>query len=434
MALGRERSEFNKAKMVVGMDIGRYSVQISYMRQGMTEPETAEQVMGSEVFNIPMLLCKRVGVNQWFYGREALKYHEKEGGYLVDNILQKAIDGRYEVIENENIDSVALLTLFIKRSLSILGGSHLAGGISDIMFTCESLGSRVVEVMSRVAANLQLKNCNVYFQSYAESIYNYVIHQDPTVWNYNVLFSYFDGKKSTNFVFKRNMRTTPIVAFVEETEPVEMALPEYITEDTKPAMYERFDDQYVDLMKNIITDDYFSGVYLVGDGFKEPWADKTLRYLGRNRRLFIGNDIFSRGACYSLMDKYEPTEEATGHVFLGMDKLRCNVGIEVLRRGKESYLALLDAGLNWYDANACYEMFMPADNIFKLVLIPLDGSGHIEHDIVIDNPPDRDFDSLRMELSMSMTDVSTVRLLIKDLGFGELYPSSGMEWEFTINL
>ena len=59
--------------MVVGFDLGKYAVQISYLRDGMEAPQMAEQVIGSQVFNIPMVLCKRHKVNQWFYGPEGCR-------------------------------------------------------------------------------------------------------------------------------------------------------------------------------------------------------------------------------------------------------------------------------------------------------------------------------------------------------------------------
>ena len=111
-----DTNALSSKNMVVGFDLGRYSVQISFWRPGMEEPKTAELVTGSELYNIPMVLCKRRGVNQWFYGRDAIKYHENGDGLIVDNLLQKAIDGETEVIDGNEVDGIALLTLFIKRS------------------------------------------------------------------------------------------------------------------------------------------------------------------------------------------------------------------------------------------------------------------------------------------------------------------------------
>ena len=420
--------------MVVGFDLGKYAVQISYLRDGMEAPQMAEQVIGSQVFNIPMVLCKRHKVNQWFYGREAIRQHERGEGTLVDGLLRKAVDGEREVIDGEEIEGIALLTLFIKRSLSVLGGSHVSGSITDIMFTCETLDTDVVNVMSRVSEGLQLRNCNVYFQSYAESIYHYVIHQDREIWREAVMCSYYDGNDVTDYTFSCNPKTTPIVAFVDKSMPYRMPMPQIVTEDARAAAYERLDRQYSDHMKDELADTYLSAIYLLGDGFKEEWYSKSVGILARNRRVFVGNDLFSRGACYSLQDKYTPSETARTHVFLGVDKLRSNIGMDVLRHGKGSYLALLDAGINWYDVKCEYELFLPEDGKLHLVIIPLDGGEHTGRDIELMDMPDRDPDTLRVLLKMSMSDVNTVNIHIEDLGFGELFEPSGKEWDFVIEV
>ncbi len=420
--------------MVVGFDLGKYTVQISYYRSGMDEPATAEQITGSQVFNIPMVLCKRRGVNQWFYGREALKQHERGEGFLIDGLLRKALTGERENVEGEEIEGLALLTLFIKRSLSILGGSRVSGSITDIMFTCERLDSEVVEVMSRVTEGLQLRNCNVYFQSYAESIYHYMIHQDRELWRDSVMCSYYDGLNVTDYIFSRNPRTSPIVAFVDTSDPYRMPMPQIVSEDARAAAYERLDKQYAEHMQEALNGGYFSSLYLLGDGFKEQWYKESVGILARNRRVFVGNDLFSRGACYSLRDKYEPDETAKSHVYLGVDKLRSNVGMNVLRRGRGSYLALLDAGINWYDVKCEYELFVPEDGVLHLEIIPLDGGEHDVRDIELPELPERDPDTLRVLLRMSMSDVTTIHIHIEDLGFGELFPSSGMEWNYTIEV
>ncbi len=422
----------NTKKVLVGFDLGKYSVQISYMRPGMEAPLTAEQVIGSEVYNIPMVLYKRKGVNQWFCGKEALKYAQSGDGLVVDNLLQKAVDGETQDIEGTEVDGVALLTLFIKRSLSILGGA--GSYISDLMFTCEELDDKVIEVMSKVSGALSLRNCNVYFQDYAESIYHYIIHQDEELYRRGVLCEYYDGSTLTDYSFKRNLRTSPIVTFVEKADTVSMPLPSIVSEDAKSAAYERLDAQYRDHIEDTVSRDMYSSVFLLGDGFKDEWYKSSVRTIARGRRVFLGNDLFSKGACFCLNDKYEPTETVSKHIYLGDDKLRSNVGMNVLRRGKPSYLALLDAGVNWYDLKCEYEIFIPEDHILHFEIIPLDGSEHTRKELELINVPERDEDTIRLLLKMRMSDLNTIQVHIEDLGFGEIFPSSGMEWNMTIEL
>ncbi len=419
--------------MVVGFDLGKYSVQISYFRGGMDKPQTAEVVTGSEIYNVPMVLCKRRGVNQWFYGRDAIRYHENGDGIMVDNLLQKAVDKETGNIDGMEVDGIALLTLFIKRSLSILGGAG-TGRVSDIMFTCEDLGSDVIDVMSRVTEGLKLRNCSVYFQNYAESIYHYMIHQDETIWKGDVLCSHYDGMKLTNYVFRRNLRTMPIVTLVDVGDKIDMPFPQIVTEEARAAAYDRLGRQFLDEVSGLLDAGDFSGIYLLGDGFKDEWYGSCVRSLAGNRRIFLGNDMFSRGACHCLIDKYENGDEPPKHIYLGADKLRSNVGMNVLRRGTESYLALLDAGVNWYELKSEHELFLPEDHVLRFVIIPLDGGVHEVREIELQGVPERDEDTLRVKLSIRMSDLNTVQLHVEDVGFGELFPSTGKTWDLTMEL
>ena len=69
------------------------------------------------------------------------------------------------------------------------------------------------------------------------------------------------------------------------------------------------------------------------------------------------------------------SEEGKAHVFLGNDKLKTNVGMKILRRGEESYVALLDAGINWFEAEKTLEFYLQDGKSVELILTSLIGGG-----------------------------------------------------------
>ncbi|MBQ7934666.1 MAG: hypothetical protein IJ327_07780, partial [Lachnospiraceae bacterium] len=79
-------------KYIVGYDLSNDYVQISYCQCGSDQVETLSSVMGEDSYRIPTALCKKQGVNQWFYGQDALR-NEGEGGILIRNLLKLAADG-----------------------------------------------------------------------------------------------------------------------------------------------------------------------------------------------------------------------------------------------------------------------------------------------------------------------------------------------------
>ncbi len=110
----------NNDKLIVGYDLGNKYCQISYALSEGREPETLSQVAGAQNYNIPAVLCKRYGTNQWLYGREALRCADGQEGILVENLVSLAMDGETVMIDGESFDPVALLALFFKKSLGLL--------------------------------------------------------------------------------------------------------------------------------------------------------------------------------------------------------------------------------------------------------------------------------------------------------------------------
>ncbi len=184
--------QLNGEKLIVGYDLGDTCSQISYyIGDGV---ETLSLVAGAENYNIPTVLCKRSGVNQWFYGKEAIRYSEENQGVLIENLLSMAVDGEEVQIEGTGFDPVALLTLFFKRSLGMLSQIAPLYRLTALMITCEKLDYRVAEVLSSVVAAIKLKTDKVMFQSHAESFYYYMIQQPEELWlAKSLLFEYGTG-------------------------------------------------------------------------------------------------------------------------------------------------------------------------------------------------------------------------------------------------
>lgn len=431
----REQTEKkNIGKIMVGYDLGKTSSQISYCTPDASLAETVSSVAGTEQFNIPTVLCKRNGVNQWYYGKEALKYAQSGEGVIVEDLLTLAVNGEDVLVEEECYDPVALLTLFVKRSLSLLNMQVPLKNMEAIMFTVEDLSPRMVDVLSKVAAGLQLKIKNIYFQSYVESFYYYVLHQPAELWKNKVLiFDYNHDMKS--YCFEYNKKTVPQVVFITGKQYPIMPRVTFPEEpEAQEAFKREMDEKFIRIVEGEVSEDMISTVYLLGDGFKGNWTTQSLKMICRNRRVFQGNNLYSKGACYGAVERISPSEAGKEHVFLGKDKLKANIGMKVLRQGEDSYFAVLDAGTNWYEAKADYEVILDNDNVLEFLITPLTGEKLINRQIILEGLPERPRRCTRLRIQIEMTTVNQASLTIEDLGFGEIFQSSGKGWSQTISL
>ena len=134
------------------------------------------------------------------------------------------------------------------------------------------------------------------------------------------------------------------------------------------------------------------------------------------------------------MDKLYPSEINKRYIFLGEDKLKFNLGIYIDRKGKEEYIALADGGENWYDISAEVEFLLKGGSKVQLIVTPLDGKEIRVMDIVLDGLPDRPTKTTRLKLWVMFSSGNTLKAIVKDMGFGEIFQSSGLAWDRELTI
>lgn len=423
-------------RFVLGYDLGEKVSQISFLASDADMPETLSVLAGSELYNIPTVLCKKNDVNQWFYGKEAVRHIEEQDGLPVYGLVSAAREGKPVVVGDGEYDPIALLTLFIKRSLSLLSMELSLDNVEAIMFTTRSLDHRMIQVLNAVTSALEFKTENIFYQSHEESFYNYMLYQPEELMNHTVVACDFDMETLRVYEMSLNHNTTPVVATIEESTYDELKF----SADGFPKegaayhkMCERLDDEFLIVMQKVCSEKIISTVFLLGDGFREKWQKRSLEFLCRTRRVFQGNNMFSKGASIAARERINPTKPVK-FVFLGEDKLKSNLGINLLKCGTEVYCALLDAGINWYEAETGMDIIMDQSGILNIQVTPLTGKMPKMVQLYLDGLEKRPPGTTRLRILMNMNSVSEVNVRVVDMGFGELFPASGKSWEQIIEL
>ena len=134
------------------------------------------------------------------------------------------------------------------------------------------------------------------------------------------------------------------------------------------------------------------------------------------------------------MEKLNPQESTREYVYLGEDKLKSNIGMRALRRGEDSYLAILDAGVNWYEAKTDFDLILESGNVLCFTITPLTGENIMDKTVTLDGLPERPHCTTRLRIHAEMTAIHTLTLEITDMGFGELFKSSGRAWTHTLQV
>ncbi len=399
-----------KNKIAIGFDLGDRLSQISFSRMDGGEPETLAVADGEEVFCFPTVIGRQFGAKPWVCGIEAADLAAEGKGVALDRLVSLARAGNGIEIDGELFDPVALLMLFLKRSLSLPGLPIGPEQIAAVMITVDILDRRMTEVLNQAAAVLQ--PVPVFFQSRGESFYQYMLHQPRELWLGEALACEHEEERLRTYCMVCNRRTTPAVVFVEEKE-YQMAAS---------------DEVFRQILEETCRDKTVSSAYLLGRSFEKEWYGESLRYLCRGRRVFRGNNLYSKGACYGAAEKLAAGETARQYVFLGRDTLKANLGMKVLRGGQDSYFALLNAGTSWFEARVQCEFYLESGNSLSILVMPLTGRESKEVEIILHDLPKREERATRIRMELAMESEESVSVTLEDLGFGEIYPATHRIW------
>lgn len=433
MDTGKLSSKLYKGEIAVGFDLTDTYSQVSYGYTDSEGVETLSTIVGASNYLVPTALFKRREVNQWYAGKEAVKNADQDG-FFVDRLLERALEGNDIEVGDDKFRPSALIALFMKRTLSLMAMVAPLGRISSFMVTVDTLNEQMVSVLNEAVLSIGLKTDNIFFQSHMESFYYYTIYQPKELWKENVLLLDFSNEYLKSFRMECNKHTTPVVAFIDPDTHTELPLTGLpnVTPGSEEAL--GADRKLAETVSEITDGRMVSAFYFIGENFRQEIFPESVRMVCRKGRVFEGNNLYSKGAAFAAKNKICKTIFSESHVFLGNDKLKSNIGINVQKRGENAYLALLDAGVNWFEAKKECEIILNSGNKISFVITPLTGKNPELVDVTLSDLPKRPPRCTRLRVEVSMISEVKMQVAVKDLGFGELFPASNIEWKEVVTV
>ena len=430
MLFGKESfRKKNNGAYLVGYQLSRDYAQMSFLCIGENKPYTFSWVAGREEYSLPLCLFRKEEENIWLMGKEALekKAHSPEG--VLEDLLHRAFRKEQVQVYGETYDSRALLALYVKKSLSLLSLETSLNNIAAIMFTVDYLDTERMAALREMTQYLQLEGVQMHFMSKEESFFWYNLHTEQSLWKGQVMLYEMEGDRLTSFRLYVNRNTTPLVTIVERK-----TYPETHRLCTEKVNEEIRDQLFWQLCQKDFEGKMVTAVYLIGEGFNKEWYQESLKFLCQNRRVFRGNNLYSKGACQGLLQKLEPDRLAQTYVYLGEDKLLANVGMNLLRQGEESYLAILNGGNSWYDCKNEWDVILEGENELIFRITPLNGKEIVDHVMILNGLHPQKQPIVRVHLEIWMSSSEKLQIKAWDRGFGQIYPSRNRVWEETIEL
>lgn len=445
MLIDRALDEMTKKnKVVVGFDLGNDYSQISYCRQNQSMPDTVSLVMGEEQYNIPTLLCKRndaEGGAAWLIGKEALKVAKDGQGMLVEDLVLLAknnvsVKVNTDPSSEEELSAEYLLEIFVKKAFATLSAYIVAEDVAAVAFTMKDMNTGVMEMLRNISKRIGQRKMEVYFLSHEDCFFQYIIHQPQEMWIHDVLLYDYRSDGIKSHLLTMNRKTNPVACFIETAKYPQMKIPDLSdkNETAKGAFFKQLDSALLEIVRKNCDQRIITSVFLLGDSFSKEWCRESLKYMCRGRRVFQGNNLFSKGACYGARERVYPSTLSSSYVYLSEDKLRANIGMTCDRGQLEVYYPILDAGTNWYEAQNVFDVMLVKNNAITLNIAPVDGRKTRVARISLEGLKVRGNKTNRVGLRFYMEDANAVQIEITDKGFGEFFPSTGQVWKECLPL
>ena len=116
-------------------------------------------------------------------------------------------------------------------------------------------------------------------------------------------------------------------------------------------------------------------------------------------------------------------------------RVRADISARVVINEKEENLPIVKAGTNWMDSRTSYELIEDDQDYIDFQVTSLAHPRRpIRLRMMLDLFPKRENRTTRIRMSTEFVDAETLRVTVQDLGFGDLFPSSGQEITEEIDL
>lgn len=402
----------------VGIDMDdRYAV-VSFYEDSMKEPATVSMRPGTEVFQIPLEIGKKKGIEQWVIGEETFETTASMDVTVINHLLSRAKMEEEIVVDEECYLATELLSLFLKKLVGYIGGPYDAVLIKGLAFSVESLDERLVKLLWSVGEALAVKKEQIVLLDRKSAFYYFTLSQPRELWLQEVCL--FDYKKDGihSFRLERKLNTIPQVVTIEE---------QYFEVNC-----DRRDEEFYQILEQVFGKRIVSSVYLVGDGFEGDWMKQSLAYMCRGRRAFMGKNLYAKGACYAL--NVMKGKMPWPYAYIGDNEMKINVSLVVRNRGKKEFFPLLSAGDNWYEASGECDVILDDTKEIAIWLQAPDSKTANVEKLTLSDLPERENRTTRLHITVKPLSDKQVKIEMKDLGFGELVKAKDKYWEYIMSV
>ena len=301
-----------------------------------------------------------------------------------------------------------------------------------VCVTVPNLTQEMGEHLIACLESLGIERKNLFLQDWRTSFYYYVVSMKKELWSGDVAFIRVRNMQMEGSILHIDRTVRPWVVTIQETATADVSDRARGKRSEEDWNKER-DRIFYEFLGKLFERRNVTTSYLYGKYFDRSWAERSFQYLTFRRHAFQGQNLFSKGACYSLMIRLG-LRQIPDMLFMGVDMVTHNIGMRLRVKGREQYQVLIPAGVNWYEAHSRIEMIPDGESSVTILTTPMEGGETVGRVLRLDHFPDRKNRATRLRMTIYFSSAHRCEIEVEDLGFGGITPSSGKVWKRQVIL
>ena len=370
---------------------------------------------------IPTVICRKKEEDAWYVGEEAYAYTLVGEGIIVDKLIKMVRKEGTATLSGTKYEGLELLKMFLKKILKIPMEEFFCEEVKQLVVTMQRVDVKLMDALMYCADYLEIPRDRVHIVSHTESFVYYVLSQKKEVWSNQVCV--FDLSEDSfhyhELKVQRGLRKMMVIA---EDEALEESFNLNILET--PSGGKLADKILCSCAERLLQKKLFSSVFLTGKGFeRHEWAEQSMKLLCSRRKVYMEPELYARGAAFKGMD-YLQEKSPYPFTCICEGRLHSTVSMRVLHKEREIQLVVASAGDNWYEAKSSVDLIVENQDYVEFMVTPMDPKQKRLVKIPLEGFPKRPDRTTRLGISVGFLDEKTMAVVMKDKGFGELFPST----------
>lgn len=414
--------------LLVGFDLCDDYSQLSCIFKNAPEPESVCITPDQSKFLIPTAVCVREMTKDWVIGEEAERCRDRMAGVYVDKLLSRLESQETVEIYGSLFSPEVLLEKYFRKIFGILRQRYQNNSIRQLVITLRNCTPKTEEHLYGVMLALGIDKDRVKIISHTTGFMYYIVSQPRDVWINDVaLFDYgVDGLRYCQLSFGRKGTPMAVVAdCVDLSDDISFDMLSQMSAERLAHAFESIAN--LTLHKKIIT-----SLFVTGRGFEGDWATDVLRRLCMGRRVFLGQNLYTKGACYAARALVQ--NRLQEYRFLSEECIKASVSLRVYHDAQTYQLELASAGDNWKSAGTSCTLILDQCNELEFTLSDAVRRDKVLEIMTLDGPVRRERRSTRLQLNFRFISRDMAVVKLKDIGFGEFYKTNYRVWEQILKL